>query len=89
MTRGRFGLTTERTDELVLALAREEVVIDCAVDPRARNEDALAFVADAERCDAPHAAQAKSTHAIPAADRPRLEVRGRAPTGQSLADDPG
>jgi hypothetical protein len=58
------------------------------VDPRVRAEDALAFRADADRREAPHAAHTKSTHAIAEADPMRLEVRGRAPTGQSLADDP-
>jgi hypothetical protein len=60
-------LATEPPDE-VFAIAPDEVT--------------LALLADAERGDAPHAAQANRTHASSATPLVRLEDRGPAPTAR-------
>jgi hypothetical protein len=86
MSRGFLGVATERAGGVVLTVVRDCADIDCEADPRVGEEDALRLLADPGVWDAPHAAQAKSTQATAEADPMRLEVRGRTPTGESLAD---
>ena len=81
-------MATERADEDVLTVVGDGVDINREADSRARGEDALGLRADAGVWDAPHAAQAKSTYTSAEAHSMRLEIRGRTPTLQSLADDP-